>query len=268
MTTLQDLGLSKYEARAYRSLLRTGPTTAKDLSRASEVPMGRVYDVLNSLEQHSLVRTQTASRPKKYAPVEPDAALERLLEAKREELRERERQYEAVVEELSDEMEATDTVDERFWTAAVGTDETTDLLLERIAAAERSVVFIAGSPGVGFDLVDVGECVVDELENALDRGVDVQVLLSPDVPENLSRSVGRRYAARLADHDGFEVRISDTVEGTFNVFDDVEVCVEVPNPLDPDELFAMIDLKDPEFAADVSGAFEPTWEAAREFSLD
>ena len=44
MSSLRDLGLSEYEARAYRSLLETGPTTAKELSRASDVPMGRIGD--------------------------------------------------------------------------------------------------------------------------------------------------------------------------------------------------------------------------------
>lgn len=267
MASLRDLGLSEYEARAYRSLLRTGPTTAKDLSRASDVPMGRIYDVLNSLEQLNLVRSQAASRPKKYVAVEPDAALDRLLEERKAELREQERQYEAVVEELAEELEAAEPAEEGFWTAAVGAEETIDLLLERIAAAERSIVVIAGAPSAGFDLSDVGERVVDELEAALDRDVEVKVLLSPEVPRNLSRNVGRRYSERLADHEGFAVRISETVDGTFNLFDGIEVCIEVPNPLDPDEPFAMIDLKDADFAGDVSEAFEPTWAEAEPFSL-
>jgi len=42
----------------------------------------------------------------------------------------------------------------------------------------------------------------------------------------------------------------------------VEVCLEVPNPLDPAEAFAMIDLKDQGFAADVRDVFEPRWENA------
>jgi len=77
MADLRDVGLSKYEARAYRSLLESGPTTAKTLSEASGVPMGRIYDVLNSLEQHRLVRSQAASRPKKYVAVEPETARDR-----------------------------------------------------------------------------------------------------------------------------------------------------------------------------------------------
>ena len=262
MSSLRDLGLSEYEARAYRALLRTGPTTAKDLSRASEVPMGRIYDVLNSLEQHSLVRSQAASRPKKYVAVEPDAALDRLLAEKKQELEAQAEQYETVVEELSTELEAGEPVESGFWTAAVGPEETTDLLLERIAAAERRMIVVAGAPATGFDLGTVGEAVTAELETALDRGVEIRVLLSPEAVDALPRSVGRRYSAELADHDEFEVRTVSDVNGTFNVFDGVEVCIEVPHPLSGDEPFAMIDLKDVEFAADVTERFEPRWAEA------
>lgn len=267
MASLRDLGLSEYEARAYRSLLRTGPTTAKELSRASEVPMGRVYDVLNDLQQHDLVRNQTASRPKKYAPVEPTAALDRLLEERKQELRKREQQFESVVDELTAELETGDPIEEQFWTAAVGAEETVDLLLERIAVAERSIIVIAGSSSPWFDVADVGERVVEELEAALNRGVDVKVLLGADVPGLLSRSVGERYTRELADHEGFSVRTSEGVDGAFTVFDAVEVSVAVPNPLDPGEPFAMIDLKDPEFAGDVTDAFDPRWDEAQPFTM-
>lgn len=262
MASLRDLGLSEYEARAYRALLRTGPTTAKDLSRASEVPMGRVYDVLNSLQQHNLVRSQAASRPKKYAAVEPDAALDRLLEAKKRELETQAEQYEEVVETLSTELDAGQPVDGQFWTAAVGAEDATDLLLERIAAAERRMVVVAGAPATGFDLGTIGEAVTDELEAAIERGVDIRVLLSPETVEALPRSVGRRYSAELSDMEGFEVRTAPGVDGTFNLFDGVEVCIEVPHPLSGDEPFAMIDVKDTEFATSVKDQFEPRWSEA------
>jgi sugar-specific transcriptional regulator TrmB len=267
MASLRDLGLSEYEARAYRALLRTGPTTAKDLSRASEVPMGRVYDVLNSLEQHNLVRSQAASRPKKYAAVEPDAALDRLLDEKKRELQTQAEQYEEVVADLSTELDAGEPVDGQFWTAAVGAEEATDLLLERIAAAERRMVVVAGAPATGFDLGTIGEQVTNKLEAALDRGVEIRVLLSPEAVDALPRSVGRRYSAELSEIDGFEVRTTPGVDGTFNLFDGIEVCIEVPHPLSGDEPFAMIDVKDAEFATSVKEQFEPRWTDAEPLSF-
>ncbi|XVH32191.1 TrmB family transcriptional regulator [Haloferacaceae archaeon DSL9] len=267
MASLRDLGLSEYEARSYRSLLRTGPTTAKELSRSSEVPMGRIYDVLNSLEQYNLVRSQAASRPKKYVAVEPEAALDRLLANKRRELDERAKQYEQVVDDLIDELDAAEPIDGQFWTAAVGVDERLDLLLERIAAAEREIAMVAGSPAVGFDLRRASEEVVAELEEALDRDVSVSLLLSPSLVTDLPKSIGRRYSAQLADHPNFEVRTAENIDGTFNLIDNVEVCVDVPNPLDSSEPFAMINLKDTEFAADVRTVFEPKWDGAEPLSL-
>ena len=262
MASLRDLGLSEYEARAYRALLRTGATTAKELSRASDVPMGRVYDVLNSLEQYSLIRSQAASRPKKYVAVEPDTALDRLLANRKRELDEKARQYEKLVDELVDELDATEPVEGQFWTAAVGPEETTDLLLERLAAADRRLVIVASTPSPQFDLSEIGGLVVEQLESALDRGVSVSVLMRPELVGSLPEAVGKRSTERLESDPEFEVRTLEDINGSFNLIDDVEVCIEVPNPLDSSEPFAMIDLKDPEFAADVREMFDPRWEKA------
>ncbi len=268
MADLRDVGLSKYEARAYRSLLESGPTTAKTLSEASGVPMGRVYDVLNSLEQHRLVRSQAASRPKKYVAVEPETALDRLLDEKRRDLQRQERQYEETVAELTDELESGEPADEQFWTAAVGSEETADLLLERLAAADDRIVVISSTTTSGLELGEVGTAVTEELADAADRGVTVSVLLAESVPAELPSAVGERYAEGLADHDRFAVRTHPEVQGTVTLVDDNETCLEVPNPVERGSTLAMIDLKDGSFAADVRDRFEDRWAEAEPFSFD
>ena len=267
MASLRDLGLSEYESRAYRSLLQTGPTTAKELSRTSDVPMGRIYDVLNSLETHNLIRSQTASRPKKYVAVEPETALDRLLDNKREELEEKITQYEDIATELEDKLESTDPVDEPFWTAALGGDEAAELLVERIQAAEERINFVAATTASYVDLDIVGEEIAEELEAAIERGVRVSIMLHPNVVAQLPESVGRRYRYHLQNHSDFEVRVGENVTATFALIDQGEVCIEVPHPTDASELFAIINLKDTEFAANVKAAFEPRWEEATELEL-
>lgn len=267
MASLRDLGLSEYETRAYRSLLETGATTAKELSRTSDVPMGRIYDVLNSLEAEELVRTQSASRPKKYVAVEPETALDRLLASKREELETQLDQYEEIADRLVEQLETAGPVEEPFWTAALGPEETVDLLVERIAAAAEHIIFVAATPTSQFELDVVGERITDELEAALDRGVTVSVLLHPTVVETLPESVGQRYRSYLQDERAFEVRTSDDVYSTFTLVDYAEVCIEVPHPLNPQKAFALINLKDSEFVANVEQEFEPRWERSEELVL-
>jgi len=261
MASLRDLGLSEYEARAYRSLLDTGPTTAKDLSRASDVPMGRIYDVLNSLETYELVRSQTASRPKKYLAVEPDTALDRLLEDRKRELEEQADQYEAIVAELSQQLDAAEPVQEPFWTAAVGPAETVDLLLERLAAADDELLLVGSVPAEGVDLTDAADRVVDEIERCLERGVGVSMLLPRAFYDHIPEERGREYERRLQPHANFDYRVSDAVTATFALIDGVEVCIQVLHPVG-DRMFGLVDLKDPGFAEEVRSAFEPRWEAA------
>lgn len=260
MASLRDLGLAEYEARVYRALLRTGPTTAKQLSSASDVPMGRIYDVLNGLESAELVRSQNAGRPKSYAAVEPRTALARLLEDRRRELEAELEQYEAAVDELVDRLETTEPA-EPFWTVAIGPEDTVDLLCERLSSANDRLVMVASRPSSQFDLGAIGDRVAGELEAALDRGVDVSVLASSSLLGSLPSSLERKHA-ELGRHEAFELRVTDELAGTFNLVDRTEVCIEVTNPLASGEAFALIALTDPGFAANVHAEFEPRWEAA------
>jgi sugar-specific transcriptional regulator TrmB len=229
--------------------------------------MGRIYDVLGSLEGEQLVRSQTASRPKKYVGVEPETGLQRLLETKKASLERKAEQYEAIVDELSGELDARTPVDEQFWTAAVGPEESADLLVERLAAASNRIAMVVGTPSPQFDIGRVSQEVVDELDAALDRGVTVSLLLAPGLVDSVPDTVWDDYHDRLVPNEAFEARVSGRISGTFNVVDDVEVCIEVPNPLEPTEAVAMIDLKNSAFATNLLAAFEARWAEAESLSL-
>lgn len=262
MADLRDLGLSEYEASAYRALLQTGPATAKELSEASGVPMGRIYDVLGSIESQHLVRSQAASRPKKYVAVEPETALDRLLEDRKRELEERADQYEAVVDELGTQLEHPAEPEEGFWTAELGPENTIDLLLERLDAAEDHILIISGTLSSSFDLGDVGGQVIEHLVEALDRDVTVWMLIDAELDRELPPDVTERYANAIVEYDDFDVRVNEAIDGNITIIDRSEVCLELSNPVSPGESFAMIDLQDTSFASEVLDSFGGTWENA------
>jgi sugar-specific transcriptional regulator TrmB len=223
--------------------------------------MGRIYDVLNDLAASGLVRSQHTGRPKQYAPVEPRTALSGLLDQRRQELETRLEQYEATVDELADQLEKPQTVAEPFWTVAIGPDDTVDLLCERLAAANERLVMVIAQPSAQFDIGEVGSRIGSEIESALDRGVDLSILLSSSFLDAIPRSLFRNYAA-VAESPDFELRVTEELAGTFNLIDRTEVCIEVTNPLVEGEPFALIALTDPSFAANVNDEFEPRWAAA------
>jgi predicted transcriptional regulator len=89
---LQQLGLNKYEADGYYTLLSEGPLTGYELGKRSTVPLSRSYDVLERLHARGLALRQPGEPPKYAAQdyrrflAEARAASEQTLDALAQEL--------------------------------------------------------------------------------------------------------------------------------------------------------------------------------------
>ncbi len=82
---LRTLGLTNYEARAYVCLVEKGLLNAGDISRLTEIPHSKVYEVLRRLEKRRLVEVQKG-RPLIFRALEPTTALNRLERESKESL--------------------------------------------------------------------------------------------------------------------------------------------------------------------------------------
>ncbi len=73
---LQSLGFSQYEAKAYISLVRQGPTNAYQVSKESGIPRARIYDILKKLEEEGVVIKEEINDTIQYSPLPVDVFLE------------------------------------------------------------------------------------------------------------------------------------------------------------------------------------------------
>ncbi len=64
---LQQIGLNKYEAEAYYTLLAEGPLTGYELGKRSQVPLSKSYEVLERLTQKGLALVQPGDPPRYMA---------------------------------------------------------------------------------------------------------------------------------------------------------------------------------------------------------
>src|SRR5437588_3271922 len=71
---LQQIGLNKYEAEAYYTLLAEGPLTGYELGKRSTVPLSRSYEILERLTQKGLTLVQPGDPPR-YAAANPGQFL-------------------------------------------------------------------------------------------------------------------------------------------------------------------------------------------------
>src|SRR5215470_9023635 len=74
---LQQIGLNKYEAEAYYTLLLQGPLTGYELGKRSPVPLSRSYEILGHLTQKGLALAQPGDPPR-YTATDPNLFLGRV----------------------------------------------------------------------------------------------------------------------------------------------------------------------------------------------
>ena len=67
----KELGLTPNETKVYETILRLGKTTAAHISKEAQVPYGRIYTVLASLEEKGLVKV-LPEETKKYVATDPE----------------------------------------------------------------------------------------------------------------------------------------------------------------------------------------------------
>jgi sugar-specific transcriptional regulator TrmB len=73
---LQQIGLNKYEAEAYYTLLTHAPLTGYEVGKYSHVPGSRSYEILERLLEKGLALLQPGDPPR-YTAQEPDVVFDR-----------------------------------------------------------------------------------------------------------------------------------------------------------------------------------------------
>jgi len=254
MTELGELGLSSYEETAYRTLLVTGAVSASDLSDASGVPRGRIYDVLNGLEARGLVRTQS-TEPTRYAAVDPERAVDRLLAERTRELASEFERYRSVAASVRSDLLPEPPVDSSFWPGSLGSDEMRAAMRRHVRTARERVRATVGPPYERASW-EALQTEVDAFLDGVGDDVRVDLLCSEAVLDVLPESLPEILADREADA---AVRTAPTVGLSFDVIDAAAVTLDVPDPLSPADRLGVVGITDAEVAAAFEARFERLW---------
>jgi len=261
MSDLGELGLSSYEEKSYRTLLSLGSATAQEVSAASGVPMGRIYDVLNGLDARDIVITQS-TEPTRYAAVDPETAVDRLLAERRRELDAKAERYESIAEGIGPELAATTPAESRFWTAPLGSDAAVSLERDLFATAGDTV-----RSAMSYPYADAPweryEPEVAPFYEVVDEGADVRLLGHAAMLDAASPAALDRVADAPAN---VSVRVATDLETTFDVVDGNELTFHVPHPTERGERLGVIHVRDESMAGRLADVFDRAWEAATPLS--
>ncbi|WP_126662761.1 TrmB family transcriptional regulator [Haloterrigena salifodinae] len=257
MSALRELGVSSYEESAYRTLLVTGPSTAADVATASDVPRGRIYDVLNGLSARRLVRTRSAD-PKRYVAVEPETAVDRLLAERRDELVTKWTRSLEVADRLRSDLVPQPSRDGHFWPGSLGSDGMLTALRHHARATDERVRMIAGIP-YEYARADALRSETDVFFEELAGDIDVDLVCSAGVLEKLADSIPSAAADHAAD---VRVRGVPDLPLSFDIVDGTTATIEIPHPRTNTDRFGVIGLTDSRIVNRLERQFQQLWDEA------
>lgn len=202
--SIEGLGLTGSEVKAYVALLKGGTMTANDVSREARIPYSKVYDALESLHKRGWVEVQK-SRPIVYTAKPPDAALEELRA--RQETERKEKEQVALEELMGIYVSRGEQEKPDIWIMR-GTNEILSRVKNLLLNC-RTELLVALPP----QLLPFTERIEPLMATLKEKGVKSLILTSPDIPKEAAEAFSK-YA---------EIRTRKTMYGGGLVSDSREV---------------------------------------------
>jgi sugar-specific transcriptional regulator TrmB len=262
---LRAFGLSPYEAQAYTALLAAGPCDATTLGQRAGIPFGRVYDVLHALVGRNLAEVREG-RPKTFVPVPPREALEHLLHERRRELAEQGERLQAMAASLQEPLARLGEAGHlrgASYHVSIGRRDARLALAQVVEDAKRSIV-----ASLEFEQYDPSDhAVFEAIRGAAERGLAIRALMRP---QDLQLILQSEFVGPISQlilpflGENFDVRITDKSGVPFSVTDGERVTLGVRDPVHPEQHFAVVVVRDPRVAADLTRRFETLWAESQE----
>lgn len=262
---LTDLGLTNYEERCYTTLLKRGTLAARDLSRLSGVPYGRIYEVLRSLESKGIIGS-TGGRPQKFFATPPDVAVNKLVESKSQELEKLRKDADILINNLS-RIHQQVAENELMWKVAIG-----ETLYESYFSFLRDTKFeFLGYMDVheGINKIEFEKLlrrygrIVSELAK---KGVKMRFLIGIETKDIFLNTL-KEFSSTLSFLVQGEVKLVSLLPYPFSVLDGEKVILKVLNPINPSDFLSAIYLRDRNLATSLRERFMTLWQTAEPIDL-
>ncbi|MGH9922185.1 MAG: TrmB family transcriptional regulator, partial [Nitrososphaerales archaeon] len=174
--SLEEFGLSKYEARAYITLLSRGPLSASELAYYSNLPRTKVYATLTKLAKKRLA-VITKDKPVVCSAIAPEDAFKELVVSQANRVEDMKNLVEKL-QKISDEGRKPQGAEECRYLVLVP-ESVLNVLAESFIAAKSTVASTLDIWGVRL----INQCN-DSLAKAIANNVEVRILVSKDLESN------------------------------------------------------------------------------------
>ena len=203
--SLEEFGLSKYEAQAYVALIAKGTISASELAYYSEIPRTKIYPTLLKLENKKLVII-SKSKPIMCTAIAPEDAFDGIIHEQINKVNAMNTLISNLKKASEESRKSRGSEEKRYF--HLSANNVLSQLQTMIEGSKSSIKIMTDQWGFGL----LAECK-EQLLSVLRRNLEVKVLVSP------SQICSESY--RIIP-DGVEIRASDVTQNCF-IFDETEL---------------------------------------------
>ncbi|SHH24511.1 Sugar-specific transcriptional regulator TrmB [Caloranaerobacter azorensis DSM 13643] len=201
---LMEIGINKYEAKAYIALLNKPDITAYELSKLSGVPQAKIYETMSKLLDKNLVNI-ISDNPIKYVAVD----LEGFLDSYK-------RKVNSTVKYLKNSLKKMDSKNKISYMLHLEGIENIKNKIKRVLAKTNEFLYL--------EIWNVDyEYFKDELKLLEQRGVEIVTVLYG----NVSEEIGEIYYHEMEEMESYALKhgrwftlVSDGEESLFAMFNE------------------------------------------------
>ncbi|HIE46255.1 MAG TPA: TrmB family transcriptional regulator [Nitrosopumilus sp.] len=203
--SLEEFGLSKYEAQAYVSLIAKGTVSASELAYYSEIPRTKVYPTLLKLENKKLVII-SKSKPIMCTAIAPEDAFDGIIHEQINKVNAMNSLISNLKKASEESRKSRGSEEKRYF--HLSANNVLAQLQIMIEGSKSSIKIMTDQWGFGL----LAECK-EQFLSVLRRNLDVKILI---VPTQICSEIFRVIP------DGIEIRASEIIQNCF-IFDETEV---------------------------------------------
>ena len=240
---LREYGLDKYESMAYVTLLKIGLCTSSVISKKSEVPYGRIYPVLSSLESKGFIKIYQGA-PKRFMAIEPRIILNKIADKKIDEINNLRNRNEKFMHELENLAKEEITKPLETINIIEGKKNYLNLSVKLHKKAKKEWRTIHRLP--------IYKPHLEAYREIVKRGIKVKLLTHVTEKNRANLKIWKRL--------GVEIRDLESIPSRFTVIDDSDVVLRLSDP----KLggYVSLHIQNPALAKTLTAYFDELWDKA------
>lgn len=261
LASLQNLGLTEYESKAYLALLSLGICNARELCAQSGVPSSKIYTIVEKFELLGLIEAQQ-SKPAKFKALEPSLGVDRLVKNKEREILSIRNSLPLIESELesifSKQIEKIGRDDEPFFNLQFGMKNHIQKHLRYLADARvETVSYFETTCLLGAKVY--GHSVKREIINNIQRNnISSKVIFGTE-----NKKLVQGFLKGLPNSANIELKITKQIHAPFHVIDKETAIVVVDNPLFREGRIASIHVVGRSVANELHEGYRSLWDSAK-----